>query len=98
MPAIANPEIRAADSHASGAPTFEEMVESITRLIEDAVDTDSWKDNGGSTGAMRELAGRLIITQTPSAHRQIVNLLRTLRAGVSKEGTDLPGHTARPPH
>jgi hypothetical protein len=89
-PAVSNPEIRAADSLANGVPTFEEMVESITRLIEDAVDTDSWKDNGGSAGAIRELAGRLIITQTPSGHRQIVNLLRTLRAGVSKDGTELP--------
>lgn len=91
QPAVSNPEVRTADTPASSAgPTFGEMVESITRLIEDAVDTDSWKDNGGSTGAMRELAGRLIITQTPSGHRQIVNLLGTLRAGVSKESTELP--------
>jgi hypothetical protein len=98
QPAIVNPEIRAADSPANGVPTFEEMVESITRLIEDTVDTDSWKDNGGSTGALRELAGRLIVTQTPSGHRQIANLLRTLRAGVSKEGTELPGGKPAPEH
>lgn len=74
------------------------MVDSVTRLIEDTVDTDSWKDNGGSAGAIRELAGRLIITQTPSGHRQVLNLLRTLPAGVSKDGTQLPGGRPPPEH
>lgn len=74
----------------TSSPTFEEMADNFTKLIEDTVDTDSWKDNGGSVGTVRELAGRLIITQTPSAHRQIVDLLRTLRNGISKEGTELP--------
>jgi hypothetical protein len=69
--------------------TFQDTLDSIAKLIEDTVDTDSWKDNGGSIGALRELAGRLVITQTPAAHRKIVALLRTLREGGSKEGTEL---------
>jgi type II secretory pathway component GspD/PulD (secretin)/tetratricopeptide (TPR) repeat protein len=60
-------------------PTREELVESITKLIEDTVTTDSWKDNGGSVGALRELQGQLIVTQTPENHRQLVNLLEQLR-------------------
>ena len=60
-------------------PTREELVESITKLIEDTVSTDTWKDNGGSVGALRELQGQLIVTQTPENHRQLVNLLEQLR-------------------
>lgn len=77
-------------------PTFEEAAQELMKVIEDTVDADSWRDNGGSVGAIRELAGRLIITQTPTNHRKIVNLLRTLRAGGSKEGTDLSGPSTRP--
>jgi beta-lactamase regulating signal transducer with metallopeptidase domain len=64
---------------ASTAPTRQEMVKSIIKLIEDTVATDSWKDNGGSVGALRELQGQLIVTQTPENHRDIVNLLDQLR-------------------
>ena len=64
---------------ATAGPTREELVESITKLIEDTVATDSWKDNGGSVGALRELQGQLIVTQTPENHRQLVNLLEQLR-------------------
>jgi general secretion pathway protein D len=63
----------------NAGPTREELVESITKLIEDTVATDSWKDNGGSVGALRELQGQLIVTQTPENHRQLVNLLEQLR-------------------
>lgn len=76
--------------------TSEEAAEELIRLIEDTVDTDTWKDNGGSIGMIRELAGRLIITQTPANHRKIVNLLRTLRSGGGKEGTDLSGPPSKP--
>jgi general secretion pathway protein D len=60
-------------------PTRQELVDSITKLIEDTVATDTWKDNGGSVGALRELEGQLIVTQTPENHRQLVNLLEQLR-------------------
>lgn len=60
-------------------PSRQELVDSITKLIEDTVSTDTWKDNGGSVGALRELQGQLIVTQTPENHRQLVNLLEQLR-------------------
>jgi len=60
-------------------PTREELVQDITKLITDTVASDSWKDNGGSVGALRELQGQLIVTQTPENHRQLVNLLEQLR-------------------
>lgn len=67
----------------------EDAIEDITRTLEDHVSPDSWKDNGGSDGTIREFAGRLIITQTPENHRKIVSVLRALRAGGDKEGTVL---------
>lgn len=73
----------------AGSPTsgrsLEDVLEAITSAIENYVDTDSWKDNGGSVGAIREFAGRLIITQTPENHRKVAAFLRMLRDGGSKE-------------
>ena len=60
-------------------PTRQDLVDAITKLITDTVSSDSWKDNGGSVGAVRELQGQLIVTQTPENHRQLVNLLEQLR-------------------
>jgi tetratricopeptide (TPR) repeat protein len=60
-------------------PTREELVKQLTKTIMDVVSTDSWKDRGGSVGALRELEGQLIITQTPDNHRKIVALLEQLR-------------------
>lgn len=58
----------------------------LTRIIEDMVDADSWRDNGGAVGSLYEFDGRLIITQTPSAHRRIAELLKKLREGGTKDG------------
>lgn len=69
--------------------TVDEAEDSIAKLLEDTIDVDTWKDNGGSIGSLRGLGGMLIITQTPEAHHRIVGVLRTLRAGGSKEGMDL---------
>lgn len=69
--------------------TARDATEQITNLIEDEVFPDSWKSNGGSEGTIYSIAGRLVIRQTPKAHKKIVALLRALRAGGSKEGTIL---------
>jgi hypothetical protein len=61
-----------------------DAVDTITKLIEDTVDTDSWRDNGGSVGAMREFAGLLIITNTPQVHMKVKTLLDTLRTQVNQ--------------
>jgi beta-lactamase regulating signal transducer with metallopeptidase domain len=61
-------------------PTREELVKSLIKLIEDTVATPTWQDRGGSAGALRELQGQLIITQTPENHAQIHVLLEQLRA------------------
>jgi len=60
-------------------PTRVELVDEIIRLIQDTVASDSWKDNGGAVGSLRELQGQLIVTQTPENQRQLVRLLEQLR-------------------
>jgi type II secretory pathway component GspD/PulD (secretin) len=59
--------------------TRQDLVDAITRLIMDTVSTNTWKGHGGTVGALRELEGQLIITQTPDSHREIVKLLEQLR-------------------
>src|SRR5438552_13732122 len=59
--------------------TRTELVDSIIKLIEDTVANESWKDNGGTVGSLRELSGQLIVTQTPENQRQLVKLLEQLR-------------------
>ena len=56
-----------------------ERIRQIIDIIQQNVDFEGWKDNGGETGALQELNGSLIITNTPKNHREIVGLLGKLR-------------------
>jgi type II secretory pathway component GspD/PulD (secretin) len=58
----------------------EELIEQITTIIQEQIDPEGWKDNGGDTGAIQELNGNLIITNTSRNHRDIEGLLTQLRA------------------
>jgi hypothetical protein len=51
----------------------------LKTLITDTIEPDSWRDAGGTVGSISELAGLLIITQTPKAHERIANLLGQVR-------------------
>ncbi len=55
------------------------MVHEITSLIENTVDRNSWVDNGGSVGTVRELNGQLVVNQTPNNQTKIAALLQKLR-------------------
>jgi tetratricopeptide (TPR) repeat protein len=55
------------------------IVEQITQLITDTIATDTWKVNGGLVGAVQELGGQLIVTQTPENQTAIGSLLEKLR-------------------
>jgi general secretion pathway protein D len=66
-----------ADDAAGG--TRAELVDQIISLIQDTVASDTWRDNGGNVGTIRELSGQLIVTQTPENQRQLVRLLEQLR-------------------
>ncbi|MEL6739856.1 MAG: hypothetical protein AAFP26_04305 [Planctomycetota bacterium] len=60
-------------------PPREERVQQIVDLIQANVDPDGWADLGGDTGAVQELNGNLIVTNTPRNHRAIIGLLNKLR-------------------
>ncbi|UCD76096.1 MAG: hypothetical protein JSV91_04070, partial [Phycisphaerales bacterium] len=59
--------------------TREELVEQIVNIIIANVDNEGWVDMGGETGALQELNGNLIITNTPRNHLAIEGLLAQLR-------------------
>jgi len=54
-------------------------VNALIKFLSDRIDPASWKTRGGNLGAMRELQGQLIVTQTPKNHRAMVDLLQGLR-------------------
>ena len=61
------------------------MVTEITQLIENTVARNSWIDNGGTVGSVREINGQLVITQTPSNLEKVSGLLKQLRETRSVE-------------
>ncbi|MBC7833939.1 MAG: hypothetical protein H7Y88_02425 [Phycisphaerales bacterium] len=56
-----------------------DRIEQITTIIQEHVDYEGWRDNGGETGTIDELNGSLIIRNTPRNHREITGLLSKLR-------------------
>jgi hypothetical protein len=59
--------------------THAQVVDEVARLINECVGTGEWLDGGGRSGWLRELAGRLIVTQSADNHRKIRDLLKQLR-------------------
>jgi hypothetical protein len=56
-----------------------ESLEELTYLIKDTTDPESWRDAGGTIGAIHDFNGLLVITQTPVNHERIRKLLDELR-------------------
>ncbi|MGD9691239.1 MAG: hypothetical protein AB7G17_00180 [Phycisphaerales bacterium] len=56
-----------------------DTLDQIIRIVQENVDFEGWRDNGGTTGIIQELNGNLIITNTAANHRSIVGLLSQLR-------------------
>ena len=59
----------------------QELAQSVCDLLERAVDTDSWKDNGGSAGSVFELRDLIVVFQTPDNQRKVAEFLRELQTG-----------------
>ncbi|MEZ6318742.1 MAG: hypothetical protein R3B49_08315 [Phycisphaerales bacterium] len=57
----------------------DERIQQIIDLVQASIDPNGWVDLGGTTGTIQELNGNLIITQTPSVHREVLGLLDQLR-------------------
>jgi type II secretory pathway component GspD/PulD (secretin) len=56
-----------------------EQVDTFLKLVQDTIDPTSWRNNGGNLGAIRELSGNLVVTQTDENHRALASLLKQLR-------------------
>lgn len=67
--------------------TIEERGERLTHLLTVLVAPQSWRDNGGQSGAARVMMGRLIVTQTPENHDRIAEVLQILRDADSEKAT-----------
>jgi hypothetical protein len=61
-----------------------EVSEQLRSLIMETIDPDSWRDNGGSLGALRELNGQLIVSQAARNHEALAQLLKQLRETSSR--------------
>ncbi len=62
---------------ASGNP--QKALQDLVAGIQKNCATDTWRDNGGTIGSIRETNGQLIITQSSRIHRLIDAYLETLR-------------------
>ena len=60
-------------------PTRTELVDNLIALLRDTVDSESWTDNGGTVGQIKERGGRLIVEQTPANQARVLAVLRGLR-------------------
>ncbi|MFT3684468.1 MAG: hypothetical protein QM783_05985 [Phycisphaerales bacterium] len=60
-------------------PDKKERIRQIISVIEQGVDPESWKENGGDIGSVTELNGLLVITNTAHNHKEITGLLSKLR-------------------
>jgi type II secretory pathway component GspD/PulD (secretin) len=56
-----------------------DRIKEVMDLIQETVAADSWREAGGTVGAMRQIQGQLIVTQTPENQQQIATLLAQLR-------------------
>jgi hypothetical protein len=61
-------------------PTRAEVLEGISRLVQETITPDQWVDAGGSECAMWASADRLVVLDSREGHRRIAALLRLLRA------------------
>ena len=63
---------------ADGSAETKALTSELIKMVQDTIATDSWKDNGGSTGVLRELKGMLVVTQTAANHDKVADLLSNL--------------------
>jgi hypothetical protein len=59
--------------------TIDERPERLTQLLVRLVDPESWRDNGGTSGAAQVFQGRLTVTETLETHDHIAEVLQILR-------------------
>jgi hypothetical protein len=60
--------------------SYDDRFRDLTETLKSTIAPDSWRDNGGTIGSIREFRGRLMINQTSSNHRAIHRFLDQIRA------------------
>ncbi len=60
-------------------PTKQDQVNAILELIRSTIAAESWRENSGTIGTLREINGALVVAQTEANHKQIETLLEQLR-------------------
>lgn len=61
-------------------PSRMEKIDSLVELIQDQVESDSWRDNGGQLGSIHVRDGVLFIRQTLKNHAEVRGVLELLRS------------------
>jgi hypothetical protein len=70
---------RRADNNPQKPVVEQDAVDALNRILQETIDPTSWRDAGGSVGAIMYFGGRLIVTQTHDNHDQVLELLAALR-------------------
>jgi hypothetical protein len=71
-------------SPATEPPTQGAIIDNIVRVLEEDVAIESWKDNGGASGSIREFGGILIVVIGPREQEQVRALLEQLRVALER--------------
>jgi hypothetical protein len=58
--------------------TSTEAADQLVKLIEEVIDPNSWRDNGGQIGALKVLGGELIVSQTADNQAAVASLLKQI--------------------
>ena len=73
---------RSIPSEADPEVVRRELVDTIIQRLQSTVDGQSWTDNGGGVGSIKEVNGELVITQTAENQRRVKAVLSRLRDAV----------------
>jgi hypothetical protein len=65
----------------NAAPGAEQQAtaEQLAKLIIDTVEPETWRENGGDIGTIKQLNGMLVVTHKPATQQQVEELLRQFR-------------------
>jgi hypothetical protein len=64
--------------------TAQEKVDDFVKLIESTVDPDTWRDEGGVSGSIWELDGKMYVTQAADAQARIQKIVASATEGTHR--------------
>jgi len=67
------------DDEPESTPVDRSRIGRLIAMIKETVAPDTWRDRGGSIGAIHELNNQLVVTQNTAGQEQVANLLGQLR-------------------